>query len=397
MKKFVSWISSKFIRDYQNINNLKVRARYGSLEGWVSIICNIFIFLIKIILGISIKSVSLIADAIHTLADSVTSIIIIFGFKMIKKPSDKEHPFGHGRIEYIVALIVSVLLFVAGVEFMERSIRNIINPEASRASFSIILIITGTILIKEFLSRFSFELGDIIDSKALKADALHHRSDVFATALVVVALVASHFGYSIIDGIMGILVSLIIAYSAYIIAKEAISPLLGEAPSKETLEKIENLAKNFDGVLDVHDIILHKYGNTNIISLHIEVSGKESAYDLHDLSEHVEDEIGLKMGGNVIVHIDPINKDHPEYDAVSQAIKRIVSEDSRINSFHDLRIVGGNKETGNVVFDIVLEDNVDEQENYDVICTIQEKFKKIFPDMKTIINAEPKYVSLKNS
>ncbi|MFC1563101.1 cation diffusion facilitator family transporter [candidate division KSB1 bacterium] len=392
MKKFTRWIAVKLIKNHQNINDLKVRAQYGALEGWVSIVINILLFVIKLLIGLSIKSVSLIADAIHTLADSVTSVVVIIGFKMAKKPSDKKHPFGHGRMESITTLIVSVLLFIASVELMQKSIHSIIQPQAaSTASIDVILLIVGTIVIKELMSRFSYELGEIIDSKTLKADALHHRSDVIATGLVVVALIASRFGYSHIDGVMGAFISFIIFYSAYSIAKEAINPLLGEAPSKETIKEIERMSRAHEGVLGVHDIIFHKYGQTNIISLHIEVSDKEAISKLHMLSETIENEITQKMGGTVIVHIDPINREHPKYEDIAQTIKEIISEDNRVNSFHELRIVGCDANKCNVVFDIALEQDVDEQEIYDIIRSIQEKFKDRFPEMRTIIKAEPKY------
>ena len=391
MKKFTRWISVKLIKNHQRINDLKVRAQYGVLEGWTSIILNTILFVVKILVGLSINSVSLIADAVHTLADSATSVVVIIGFKIARKPSDKEHPFGHGRMESVATLIVSVLLFVAGVELLEGSIHSIITPQTSTASFGVILLIIGTIIIKELMARFSYELGDIIDSQALKADALHHRSDVIATGLVVVALIASRFEYNRIDGIMGVFVSLIIFYSAYAIAKEAINPLLGEAPSREKIKEIEGLAKSYNGVSGVHDIIFHKYGQTSITSLHIEVSDKDSATTLHELAEAVEETISKKTGGMVIIHVDPINKEHPQYDAIAHTIKDIISEDKRIYSFHDLRIVGCKLNKCSVLFDIVLEQEADEQETYDIIQSVQEGFKSKFPEIQSVIKAEPKY------
>ena len=391
MKKFTHWIAAKAIKEHRSVNDLKVRARYGALEGWASIVINLLLFVVKIVLGLSVRSVSLIADAVHTLADSGTSAVVIIGFKIARKPSDKEHPFGHGRMESIAALVVSVLLFMAGVELVEKSIHAIVKPHSSTAPTSVILVILATIVIKELMSRFSYQLGEIIDSQALKADALHHRSDVIATALVVVALIATRFGYNNIDGVMGVGVSLIIFYSAFSIAKEAVNPLLGEAPSRETIKEIENLALAYEGVSGVHDVIFHKYGQTSVISLHIEVSDNDSASNLHALAEQVEDTITEKIPGMAIVHVDPINKEHPQYEAISQAIKEIIYGDRRTNSFHDLRIVGCDANRCNVIFDIVLEQDADEQETYDIIRSITEKFKTKFPEMKTVIKAEPKY------
>ncbi len=362
MKTLTRWIAARFIENHQNVNDLKVRARYGTLEGWVSIVVNAALFAIKTLIGISIGSVSLIADAIHTLADSATSVVIVIGFRMAGKPSDREHPFGHGRMEPVATLVVAVLLVVSAVELLEKSVHAIIHPSSCATSLWIILLIVGTIIVKELMSVFSYELGDMIDSQALKADALHHRCDALSTGLVVVALIAARFGYDRVDGVMGAFVSLVILYSAYAIAKEAINPLLGEAPSKETLEEIESIAKKHAGVLGVHDIICNKYGPTTIVSLHIEVSDKEPVFEAHTLSEAVEEDIARKTGGTVVAHIDPINKDHPQYAAIAQAISAIVGNDPRVHSFHELRIIGRDPERCNVVFDIVLEDNVDEQE-----------------------------------
>ncbi len=391
MKNFTRWIASRLIADHTNVNDLKVRARYGALEGWASIVINTALFVIKIVVGVSIASVSLIADAVHTLADSVTSAVIIIGFKMAGKPSDREHPFGHGRMEPVATLVVAVLLVVSAVELLQRSADSMINPSPCSASLGIILLIAGTMIVKEFMALFSYELGAMIDSKALKADALHHRSDVMATGLVVVALIAARMGYYRMDGAMGIFVSLIILYSAYSIAKEAINPLLGEAPSRETLEEIESMAKKHPGVLGVHDIIYNKYGLTSVISLHIEVSDKEPIANAHALSEAVEEEIARKTGGTVVAHIDPINRDHPQYARIAEAIARIVAEDARLRSFHELRIIGCDAEKCNVVFDVTLEEDVDEQESNDIVRSVRQRFKVRFPGMKTVVKADPKY------
>ena len=178
MKKITHWLVSKIISNYQNVDDLKVRLRYGLLEGWISIVLNLLMFAVKLVLGLMIRSVALVADALHTLADSGTSLVVIIGFKIARKPSDREHPFGHGKMESVTALIIAVLLFVVCVELLEKSVYRIFNPTTSRASLFIILIIVGTALVKEIMSRFSSVLGDMIDSRALKADALHHRTEV---------------------------------------------------------------------------------------------------------------------------------------------------------------------------------------------------------------------------
>jgi cation diffusion facilitator family transporter len=391
VKKFTRWLAARLIQDHGNVDDPKVRASYGTLEGSVSIAVNAVLFAIKIFVGLSIGSVSLIADAIHTLADCATSVVIIVGFKMARKPSDREHPFGHGKMEPVVTLVVAVLLTVSAVELLEKSVHSVISPAPTFASSWIILLIVGTIIVKELMAVFSFELGVMIDSEALKADALHHRSDVLATSLVVIALIASRFEYYWVDGVMGVMVSLIIVLAAYMIAKDAINPLLGEAPSRDKLEAIERIARQHKGVLGVHDIIYNKYGQTSIVSLHLEVSDKESLFEAHAMSEEVEEQIVKNTGGTVVVHLDPINIDHPQYASIAQAISEIIANDARLHSFHDLRIIGSDPEKCSTVFDVALEESVDEGETYDIIRSVKREFRKAFPKMKTVVKADPRY------
>ena len=391
MRKFTHWVVANAIKDYTRVNNLKVRAKYGLLEGWVSIVINLLLFFIKGVLGLATKSISLIADAIHTLADTATSIVVIIGFKIAKKPSDKEHPFGHGRMEAVSTLIVAVLLIIAGVEFLESSIGRIIHPTPVSTSWLVLIVISITIIIKELLAQFAKELGIMIDSRTLEADFLHHRSDVIATALVVVALIASRYGYTRIDGFAGILVSLIIIYSGYRIAKEAVNPLLGEAPSQEFIQKLEEITKSCEGVIGVHDVIVHQYGQEKLVSLHIEVSDDDTPSNLHDLSEEVEFKLGEEINGTVVVHVDPINRHHERYGEIETAIQKIVSEDDKIISFHDLRIVGCHNDICNVVFDVVLETEVDAQEEYDIKQVLKEDLTTSFPEMRFVIKSEPSY------
>ncbi len=391
MGKLSVTIAKILIRDKRPADIPEVRAKYGILEGWLSILVNLLLFGIKITAGIKVQSAALIADAVHTLADSATSIVVIIGFKISQKPSDVEHPFGHGRVEPIATLIISILLFVAGFELLHHSIISVLTPTTSKAGYVIIAIIMGTVVVKELLARFSFAIGDHINSDVLKADAMHHRSDVFATLLVVVALIASRYGYYNVDGIMGCFVSLIIFYSAYAIAKEAISPLLGEAPPPEFLKQVENLCLSIPGVLGVHDIISHQYGQNRITSLHIEVSHKQSAVKLHTIAEQIEDAIGATTNGIAVVHIDPVNKNHPGYSTISDIITSTIQKDERIDSFYDLKIIGENIETASILFDIIISNNVPETDNHAVITALSVEMKAVFPGIRIRIKANPKF------
>ena len=308
MKLFTHWIVRKVISDNRKIDNVIVRARYGTLEAVVSIIVNLILFVVKMVLGLMINSVSLIADAVHTFSDFGTSIIILVGFRIAKKPGDREHPFGHGRAEPIAGLIVAIILIVAGVELLQSSVVRIMHPQikAARISWFLAVILAVTIVIKELVARFARELGWMIQSKTLEADFWHHRSDAFSTLLVLVAMACAHLNFMYVDGIAGVGVAMIVMYSGYAVAHSVISPLLGEKPSREMLSQIEDIARSPEDVLGVHDVIVHRYGQAKFISLHIEVDNCRSAIELHNLSEQVEELIENKLGGSVVVHIDPL-------------------------------------------------------------------------------------------
>lgn len=394
MKPFALWFASFFIKDHTRTSHPDVRAQYGALEGWVSIVGNTLLFAVKLAIGLATGSAALMADAVHTLADSATSAVVIVGFKMSRKPSDTEHPFGHGRIEPVATLIIAILLFVAGFELLKHSIHAILNPTVTTASTFAIVVISLTVIAKELMARFSFVLGDLIDSDTLKADALHHRSDVFATLMVVVALIASRYGWNQIDGIMGIGVSLVIFTSAWSIATEAVNPLIGEAPSQDFLNDIERASKSVTDVLGIHDIVVHNYGDNRIVSLHIEVSHRLSALAIHEIAEDVEEAVGRITGGMVVVHMDPINRDHPHYAEVLESVQSITAEDPRILTFHDLRIIGANLQRGTLLFDITLADERVQEEEPDaleVVTELKKRLATIYPNLELLIKVTHKY------
>ncbi len=391
MKTLTLWLASFFIKNHTRTSDPDVRAGYGVFEGWISIIGNTALFIVKLIIGLSVGSAALIADAIHTLTDSATSAVVIVGFKMSRKPSDRKHPFGHGRIEPVATLIIAILLFVAGFELLKHSIGSILTPTVGIASYGIIAIVFGTALAKELMARFSFILGDLIDSATLKADALHHRTDAISTLLVIVALIASRFGWTQVDGIMGIGVSLAIFGSAWSIAREAVSPLIGEAPSQSLLHEIEAACRTVTHVLGVHDIVVHNYGENRVVSLHIEVSHHLTALAVHDIAEDVEESVGRITGGMVVVHMDPINRDHPDYETILTAIQEVMAHDDRILTFHDLRIVGNSLDRGTLLFDITVKETIPDSAHTDVLKETREAVKKQFPYLDLLIKIAPMY------
>lgn len=329
------------------------RAAYGLLEGYVSVFVNTVLFVVKLLLGLATGSLSLLADAVHTLSDSVTSVVVIVSAYAGRKPADSEHPYGHGRVESIATVTVAVLLGVVAFEFGKASVERILHPQAVAASWVAIGVVAATAAVKEWLSSFALALGRASGNSAVEADAWHHRSDVFATILVVVAMVFGRYGIATVDGWMGLLVAVVIAKVAFDIARGAVDTLIGAAPSPEEVEEIKRAALSVEGVRSVHDIVVHRYGQTRFISLHIETTDKADAPALHAVAELVEDRVGGESHGSVCVHVDPVDADHPAYDRVRALLVAAVEADPTAASFHDLRVVGSESR-----FDVLFDLNV---------------------------------------
>jgi cation diffusion facilitator family transporter len=315
------------------------RSRIGKLQGWVSVAVNAVLFVIKLVIGLMVGSISIMADAIHTLSDVVSSGVVIWGFMEAEKPADKEHPYGHGRAEYIATLIISVLLCVAGVEFIEASVKRILNPAPVNPAWWMIAVVVLTILVKELTARYAEFLSSKIASGTLQADAWHHRSDAISSLLVVVAMVAGRWGYYAIDGWAGLGVALFIIWTGIVIARSAVDDLLGKPPTEEELEELRRVAMKVDGVLGVHDIAIHSYGKDKFASIHIEIDAKESPERAHDIAEKVELAVDERLGIEPTVHIDPIYPAHPKVQEIRNFLETHWSNDERINNFHDIRVV----------------------------------------------------------
>ncbi len=386
MKKITGIIVKKIIKNSDSVFDPSVRTAYGKLEGWVGIAGNLILFAIKFYLGIISGSAALLADAVHTLGDSITSAVVIAGFIMAGKPCDKEHPFGHERMESIVALVISNLLFVTGFELIIHSIKKIMHPSINRAGFTIMAIIAATIFAKEIMSRFAYQLGEMIDSDALRADAMHHRTDVAATAMVLIALLGARFNLFFLDGIMGVVVSLIIFYSAYDIFKNAVDTLLGKAPSEELIEKIRKEVLKTPKIIGVHDINVHQYGSRSVISLHAEIKENLNGEELHGISEDVEHRIQNTIpGATTTVHMEPLNPFHPDKKDVERLISQICSKDKRIQSFQNLRIIGERDQFFSVLFDLVLSPDVQKNKMDKQIKLFKERLLQRFPNIEIFI------------
>ena len=331
-------ITNKFVPE-QRESSKTYRNQIGIFQGWVSTAVNSLLFIFKLFAGLITGAVSLIADAVHTLSDVVTSLIVIWGFNQSKKPADMGHPYGHGRAEYIATLIISVLLCVAGIEFIETAIDRIQNPILIISDWWMVAILGLTVIIKEITARYAKFLSSKIASGLLHADAWHHRTDALSSILVLIALIAGNFGYSSIDGWAGLFVALILIYTGFDIARDSVDDLIGKPPDVAELDTIRDIALSVPGALGVHDISVHSYGLDKFVSIHAEINAKKTAAEAHDISEEIESKLGKAMGVEPTVHLDPVNPDDPMVKEVKYFLDEKNIDDDRISGVHDIRIV----------------------------------------------------------
>ncbi|NOZ86124.1 MAG: cation transporter [Deltaproteobacteria bacterium] len=302
----------------------RTKHEVGIFAGWVSVGVNLLLFGLKIALGVMTGSIALVADAVHTLADSLTSLVLVMGSYIATRPPDVEHPFGHGRAETVSSLVIAVLLATAGVEFGKASLERVLNPASLHATWWIVAVVAGTAPIKEILARFSLRLGRDYNHQALEADGWHHRSDAIATLMVAGGMSAEILGFRGVDGWIGICVSLFIVKIAVDVGRRAIDSLLGTPPEEEEVDEIKNIAMSVPGVLGVHEITIHHYGDTRYVSLHLEVPPDMTAMNLHTMVHKVEDRISTGKTARAVVHIDPVNANHPRLGEVRDLVDKIL-------------------------------------------------------------------------
>jgi cation diffusion facilitator family transporter len=309
VQKTVDYMIIHFLKEKQlsqKVIDAETRKKYAYLEAWVSIIGNFLLAAIKVLFGLMLNSISLLADAAHTASDVLTSVVVLMGFKLSSSPADEKHPYGHGRIEFLATLLIAVMLIIVGVEFGKTSYDRLISNTQVKGSFAVAVVMIAGAIFKEWMSQFSIDLGTRINASALIADAWHHRTDGIASILVAVAIVASQYGYYKVDAVFGLGVSALIVYTGVSIARDSSSKLIGEAADQEIIEDIEKLALSVLGVTGIHKIHVHDYGDRKMISLHIQVGNHLSLIKAHDISEQVEMVIESKINSKALVHVEPL-------------------------------------------------------------------------------------------
>ncbi len=347
-----------FVKDYDKTENKEVRSRYGIFSSIVGVICNIILAGIKLLAGLLSGSIAIIADAINNISDAGSSVVSFVSFKIASKPADRDHPFGHARIEYVASLIVSFLILSVGFDFFVDSAKKIFNPsliERVDVTAVTIIILSVSILIKLWLGLFYSVIGKKINSAVIKASATDSLSDCISTSAVLACSVIILFtDLVIIDAIVGLAVSVMILVAGIKILNETKNSILGEAPVDETVSEIKRIVAEYPEIIDIHDLMVHNYGPSNYIaSFHAEVNGEDDIYILHDTIDNVERRIGSELGILCTIHLDPIAvNDETVHHYKQIAVEAAKKIDTRM-SVHDFRVVTGTTHT-NLIFDIVL-------------------------------------------
>ena len=343
-----------FVKNYEDVKNPKVREAYGAFSGIVGIICNLILFALKFFAGVITSSVSISADAFNNLSDAGSSVITLVGFKMAGKPADTDHPFGHGRIEYIAGLAVSAVIIVMAVELFKDSVDKIIHPQPMDFRIITVVILVGSILVKMWMAFFNTQLGKRIDSAAMKATATDSLSDCIATGVVLISLFVTFFTGFNIDGFAGVIVALFVFMAGIEAAKETLYPLLGQPPEKEFVEEIEKLVMEDEHIIGIHDLIVHDYGPGRVFaSLHAEVPYSMNMLEAHDIIDIAEKRVSDKMNCGISIHMDPVVNDDEEVNELKRMVLKIVKNIDKTLSIHDFRTTKGPYLT-NLIFDVVV-------------------------------------------
>jgi len=350
----ITLFSSLFIKNKNDVESPSVRKAYGVLCGAVGIFLNICLFAGKFFAGLMSNSIAITADALNNLSDAGSSLITLIGFQMAGQKPDMDHPFGHGRIEYISGLLVSIAIILMGFELVKSSITKIIHPETITSDPLVIGILIVSICVKIYMAVYNTAVSKKIDSAAMKATATDSISDSLATFVVLISTLVCKFTSVNIDGWCGIAVGLFILYAGYSAAKDTISPLLGQPPKKEFIDQVENLVNAHDGVLGIHDLIVHNYGPGRVmVSLHAEVDSKGNIMDIHDMIDNIEKELAEECHCEAVIHMDPVLVNDPLTNSLHIQVEAILHRLDESLKLHDFRVVTGPTHT-NVIFDVLL-------------------------------------------
>ena len=366
-----------FVRDAENTRDARVRERYGVLSGAVGIACNVFLFLLKVVIGLVTGSISIAADAFNNLSDGLSCLISIVGFKLSGKAPDAKHPFGYGRTEYIAGLAVSFIIVLVGFEFFKTSIGRILHPEPVAFSLVLVVILAVSMLVKLWMGAFNVQIGRRIDSPVLMAAGQDSRNDVITTGVVILGMVAGQFTTLPVDGYIGVLVAAFIIWAGFGIARDTVAPLLGEAADPEIARSIEKLVMESEYIVGVHDLIVHNYGAGRwLASLHAEVPSDSDFVAVHEVIDEAEKRVWQRTGVYLVIHMDPIDVNNEHVAALREQVDAVLHEIDENLSMHDFRVVDGARQI-NLIFDVVVPFSYNNEAKRELMMTIRNKLKEI--------------------
>jgi len=386
----IDYISKRFIKDYTNYNEPQVRGRYGVLCSVVSIVLNLIMAGFKVVIGLITNSVAILADGLNNLSDVASNIATLLGFVFSLKGPDKEHPFGHGRLEYLAGLSISVLILFVGLQTLWDAINHIINPEPVYFSWLAVAVLVISIIIKYFMGRFNLTIGTKINSTALIAAGRDSKIDILATLVTLIALVSSLYTDLPMDGILGAVVSLIILKTGYDIGKETITSLLGAPPDENLLEELKAFTLSYERVLGTHDLMIHDYGpGRRYLTLHVEVNKNEEMVEIHEVIDRIERDIYTKFNIKATIHLDPVDLDDELTCKMKRVVSAIVIDINADYSIHDFRI-GCYAGVTTLIFDVTIPAE-DATPHHLLVQQINEAVKNYDSQFKTLIEIDRSY------
>ena len=380
-----------FVKEHEEIEKLSVRTAYGVLSSIVGILCNVFLFAVKWAVGFFMHSIAVMADAFNNLSDAGSSIIGLVGVKMASKPADEDHPFGHGRIEYIAALIVAFLVMEVGFTFLKDSISKIQNPVEINFQIVSVVILILSVGVKLWLGMFNKKLGKKIDSKVMMATAADSMGDVITTSATIASIIFFKLTGINIDGFVGVGVSLVVMWAGFGIAKDTVEPLIGEAVPLEEYERITNFVESYEGVVGSHDLIVHNYGpGRSMASIHAEVPNDVDIEGSHEIIDKIERDSMKYLGVFLVIHMDPIETKDEQVLAAKEQVIQILDAVDPLVSIHDFRMVDGEEQI-NLIFDMVVPFEYTQEKEKQLKKSLRKLLKMHDERYQCVITAERSY------
>lgn len=382
----------RFVKNYEQVEDTGVRTQYGVLSSFVGIGCNVLLFAVKLTIGLLMHSISVMADAFNNLSDAASSIISYIGVKMASKPADKDHPFGHGRIEYIAALIVAFLVIQVGFSFFKGSVGKIQNPQDISFQLIPFCILLLSIGVKLWMALFNTKLGKRIDSKVMLATATDSLGDVITTGATILSILICRLTGWNVDAYAGIIVSLIVVWAGVSIARDTLEPLIGGAIDLELYEKISKMVESYDGIQGTHDLIVHNYGpNRSMASIHAEVPRDVDIELSHEIIDKIEREVSKELDIMLVIHMDPVEVNDERVLKAREEVAQIIRKIDGQLQFHDFRMVWGEQQI-NLIFDLVIPYEYDEQREKELCRQVMDELEKVNPKYRCMISMDRSFV-----